>query len=187
MTSCRSIFCSVEARIAFSCVYLVCGLIAGFAFGGYYRNYNAAGFGFAVALFSIPTLIMHVKYKRATLGPLVRDRPALLPVLMGIGCVGQLTSVAGMIAYIALGVTKRQSFHHDYSENYWVALVWPWMLWKCSFMLFWFARKYRRELAAPATVVVKDEVVEVVVEDNKEAIRVQQENAGKQNSEKNIA
>jgi len=108
-------------------------------FGGMYHNLNAALWGLASGVFALITLLAHIKY--------VRDKWAVganyLRGLMLLGCLAQLASVCAFVVYIALAISQHQNVI-AYGQAYYVSSVWAAMTWKWSFLLFLYARNYRR-------------------------------------------
>jgi len=147
-------FChTIKFRITLAAIGVFVGIFAGVWFAWEFHSYNSATFAFVSSIFASLTLMLHVKYKNATLhrwAPYLRGLSVL-------GCIGQLIGFTAFVTYIVLAIVEHQDLSVVGGENYWVSLVWGWMTWKWGFGLFWYARAYKREFALEAQSLLKAE------------------------------
>ncbi|XP_078581120.1 heme transporter HRG1-like [Branchiostoma floridae x Branchiostoma japonicum] len=125
-------------RISFAVLGTFVGLSAAVCWIQVFKSYDTAAFGVASGLTAAVALTIHILYAREQWQASYR----WLRGLMLSGCFVQLAGVCGFVTYLVLGITNHQALKPD---SYYITCVWCFLTWKWGFLLFLYARMYRRE------------------------------------------
>nr|XP_006824637.1 PREDICTED: heme transporter HRG1-like [Saccoglossus kowalevskii] len=128
-------------RLTYSIIGILLGIIALFVFAIVYGSYHAASWGGISSVFSAIVFFLHIQHIKEWW----RYFYHWLSYLELLGFIVMLGCLPAFGVYMSYGIIQHQHITPiEKSSEYYVTLVWVFMTWKWSLLLFVFARSYRR-------------------------------------------
>jgi len=140
-------------RVSCAIIGLVVGVSAGAAFGVVLHNPDAGAFGLFSGITAAVALTVHILYRRDFW---TYDAHSSLIRFMYTGCFVQLAGVIGFVVYMIFGCMYQTDKLVVENRSFFLTCVWCFMTWKWGFLLFFYSRKYRRELTKQDSIRILD-------------------------------